>query len=415
MAKRIKRNLITGLDIGTSKVIALVGHVTSDGRIEIVGVGKRPSQGLSRGRVVNIEDVVASIQQAVSDAESMADCEIHTAYAGIAGDHISSVNSNGIVAVRQGEVSQDDIQRVLEAAKAIPIPADQEILHVLTRDFIIDDKQRNIRDPLGMSAVRLEANVHVITGDMTATQNITKCMQRCGLALGDVVLEQWASSFSVLTEDEKKSGVCLLDIGAGTTDIAVFYRGAISYTAALPLAGDQVTQDISMAFRIPTRVAEQLKLAHASASTFSLDKNDEALTLEDPVYASREISKRFLVRVVEARYEELFVLVKHQLLQQGFSPEQLAAGIVLTGGGAKIPGLVQLAEAIFRVPVRLGLPQSERIVANGSDFHDPAFATSLGLLLYGHQQTESGLDRPLQGLGVGSVWQRMKHWFQGNF
>jgi cell division protein FtsA len=264
MAKRSDRNLLVGLDIGTSKVVAIVGEIKADGTLEIIGIGSHPSRGLKKGVVVNIESTVQSIQRAVEEAELMAGCEIHAVYAGIAGSHVRSLNSHGIVAIKDKEVVQGDVERVIDAAKAVAIPADQKILHVLPQEYIIDS-QEGIRDPIGMSGVRLEAKVHIVTGADSAAQNIVKCVQRCGLVVDDIVLEQLASSYAVLTEDEKDLGVCVVDIGGGTTDIAVFGGGAIRHTAVIPIAGDQVTNDIAVSMRTPTQYAEDIKIKYACA------------------------------------------------------------------------------------------------------------------------------------------------------
>jgi cell division protein FtsA len=262
MSKKIERNLIVGLDIGTSKVVCLVGEIKADNSIEIIGIGSHPSRGLKKGVVVNIESTVKSIQRAVEEAELMAGCEIHSVYAGIAGSHVRSLNSHGIVAIRNKEVTAEDVDRVIDAARAVAIPADQKILHILPQEFIIDN-QEGIREPVGMSGVRLEAKVHIVTGADSAAQNIVKCVQRCGLSVDDVVLEQLASSYAVLADDEKELGVCLVDIGGGTTDIAVFSGGAIRYTAVIPIAGDQVTNDIAVSLRTPTQYAEEIKMKYA--------------------------------------------------------------------------------------------------------------------------------------------------------
>src|SRR5262244_2035678 len=302
MLKRSERNLIVGLDIGTSKVVALVGEVGPDGGIEVLGVGSQPSRGLKKGVVVNIESTVQSIQRAVEEAELMAGCEIHSVFAGIAGSHVRSLNSHGVVGVRDKEVSHGDVEHVIDAAKAVAIPADQKILHVLPQEFIVDG-QEGIRDPIGMSGVRLEAKVHIVTGADSAAQNIEKCIQRCGLAVDDVVLEQLASSFATLTDDEKELGVCLVDIGGGTTDIAVFSNGAIRHTAVIPIAGDQVTNDIAMTLRTPTKEAEELKLRHGCALRQLADPND---IIEVPGVGERgprKLSRPMLAEVIEPRIE----------------------------------------------------------------------------------------------------------------
>ncbi|MEJ2398946.1 MAG: cell division protein FtsA, partial [Gammaproteobacteria bacterium] len=266
MSKKMEKNLIVGLDIGTSKVVAIVGEVTADGDIEVIGIGSHPSRGLKKGVVVNIESTVQSIQRGVEEAELMAGCQIHSVYAGIAGSHIRSLNSHGIVAIRDKEVTAADVERVIDAARAVAIPADQRILHILPQEFIIDN-QEGIREPIGMSGVRLEAKVHMVTGAVSAAQNIIKCVRRCGLEVDDIILEQLASSNAVLTDDEKELGVCLVDIGGGTTDIAVFTEGAIRHTAVIPIAGDQVTNDIAVALRTPTQHAEEIKIKYACALT----------------------------------------------------------------------------------------------------------------------------------------------------
>ncbi|MDH5183763.1 MAG: cell division protein FtsA, partial [Gammaproteobacteria bacterium] len=370
-----------------------------------------PSRGLKKGVVVNIESTVQSIQRAVEEAELMAGCQIHSVYAGIAGSHIRSLNSHGIVAIRDKEVTQGDVERVIDAAKAVAIPADQKILHIIPQEFLIDN-QEGIREPIGMSGVRLEAKVHMVTGAVSAAQNIVKCVRRCGLEVDDIILEQLASSYSVLTEDEKELGVCMVDIGGGTTDMAIFSEGAIRHTAVIPIAGDQVTNDIAVALRTPTQYAEEIKIKYACALT-QLANPEE--TIEVPSVGdrpSRRLARQTLAEVVEPRYEELFSLVHEELRRSGFE-DLCAAGIVLTGGCAKMEGAVELAEEIFHMPVRLGLPQ---FVAGLADVvKNPIYATGVGLLLFGHKNGgeghyDSGLDQ-----GLGSVWNRMKSWFQGNF
>ena len=361
MAKRTDRKIIVGLDIGTSKVVALVGEQSADGSIETIGFGSQPSRGLKKGVVVNIESTVQSIQRAVEEAELMAGVEINAVYAGIAGSHIRSLNSHGVVAIRDREVSQHDVDHVIEAAKAVAIPADQRILHVLPQEFIIDG-QEGIRDPIGMSGVRLEAKVHIVTCADSAAQNIVKCVQRCGLEVEDIVLEQLASSFACLTDDERELGVCIVDVGGGTTDLAVFSGGAIRHTAVLPIAGDQVTNDIAVSMRTPTQYAEDIKLRHACALS-QLTNPDE--TIEVPGVGerpARRLARQTLAEVVEPRYEELFNLVRDELRRSGFE-EVVASGLVLTGGSSRMEGAIELAEEIFHMPVRLGLPQGVKGLA----------------------------------------------------
>ncbi len=411
MAKKVEKNMIVGLDIGTSKVVAIVGEITPEGSVEIIGIGSHPSRGLKKGVVVNIESTVHSIQRAIEEAELMAGCQIHSVYAGIAGSHIRSLNSHGIVAIRDKEVTPSDVERVIDAARAVAIPADQKILHILPQEFIIDS-QDGIREPVGMSGVRLEAKVHMVTGAVSAAQNIIKCVRRCGLEVDDVILEQLASSYTVLTEDEKELGVCLVDIGGGTTDIAVFTEGSIRHTAVIPIAGDQVTNDIAVALRTPTQNAEEIKIKYACALT-QLASGDESI--EVPSVGdrpARRLARQTLAEVVEPRYEELVTLVQAELRRSGFE-DLIAAGVVLTGGSSKIEGLVDLAEEIFHVPVRLGSPQ---YVSGLSDVvRNPIYATGVGLLLFGNQnRTHRNLDVHL-GRGLRGVWDRMKSWFQGNF
>ena len=410
MSRKTDKQLIVGLDIGTSKVVAIVGEVKPDGDIEIIGIGSHPSRGLKKGVVVNIESTVQSIQRAVEEAELMAGCEINSVYAGIAGSHVKSLNSHGIVAIRDKEVTAGDVERVIDAARAVAIPADQKILHILPQEFIIDE-QDGIKEPIGMSGVRLEAKVHMVTGAMSAAQNIIKCVKRCGLEVDDIILEQLASSYSVLTDDEKDLGVCIVDIGGGTTDIAVFTDGSIRHTAVIPIAGDQVTNDIAVALRTPTHYAEEIKLKYACALP-QLANPDE--TIEVPSVGDRpprRLARQTLAEVVEPRYEELFSLVQAELRRSGFE-DMIAAGIVLTGGSAKMEGAIELAEEVFHMPVRLGIPQH---VSGLSDVvRNPIHATGVGLLLFGSHGIAHGSREPLSG-SVSSLWERMKNWFQGNF
>jgi cell division protein FtsA len=411
MARKADKNVIVGLDIGTSKVLALVGEITSEGAIEVIGMGSQPSRGLKKGVVVNIESTVQSIQRAVEEAELMADCEINSVYAGIAGSHVRSLNSHGVVGIRDREVTHGDVEHVIEAAKAVAIPADQRILHVLPQEFIIDG-QEGIRDPIGMSGVRLEAKVHIVTGADSAAQNIIKCVQRCGLVVEDVVLEQLASSYAVLTEDEKELGVCLVDVGGGTTDIAVFAGGAIRHTAVIPIAGDQVTNDIAVSMRTPTQYAEDIKIRYACALS-QLANPDESI--EVPSVGdrpARRLARQTLAEIVEPRYEELFNLIREELRRSGFE-ELIAAGIVLTGGSARMEGAIELAEEIFHVPVRLGLPAQVRGLSDV--VRNPIYSTGVGLLLYARENTTATSRSAALTGNVAGVLERMKSWFKGNF
>ena len=411
MSKKTSGNLIVGLDIGTSKVVAIVGEITDEGGIDIIGIGTQPSHGLKRGVVVNIESTVQSIQRAVEEAELMAGCQIRSVYAGIAGSHIRSINSHGIVAIKDKEVTGADVARVIDAAKAVAIPADQRILHVLPQEFIIDNSE-GIRDPISMSGVRLEAKVHLVTGASSAAQNIIKCVRRCGLEVDDIILEQLASSCSVLTDDEKELGVCLVDIGGGTTDIAVFSDGAIRHTSVIPIAGDQVTNDIAVALRTPTQYANDLKIKYACALR-QLATDDE--TIEVPSVGDREprrLARQTLAEVVEPRYEELLGLVQAELRRSGFE-EICAAGVVLTGGSSKMEGVIDLAEEIFHMPVRLGYPQ--HVSGLVDVVRNPIHATGVGLLLFGNKQQYGLSSYQLDDQSEAGVWAKMKSWFQGNF
>ena len=411
MARKMDKDLIVALDIGTNKIAALVGEVTPDRQIEIVGFGTHPSRGLKRGVVVNIEATVQSIQRAIEEAELMAGCDIQSAFTGIAGSHISSLNSHGIVAIRDREVNQTDVDRVIDAAKAVAIPADLKILHILPQHFIVDS-QEGVREPIGMSGVRLEARVHIVAGAVSAAQNITKCVRRCGLQVDDIILEQLASSYAVLTEDEKELGVCMVDIGGGTTDIAIFRDGAIRHTAVIPIAGDHVTNDIAVALRTPTQHAELIKKKYASVLPEFIDP---AEMIEAPSLAKQRpaqpIQRKSLAQVVHARYEELFTLVLAELRRSGFE-ELISAGIVLTGGASKVPGCIELAESLFQMPVRLGLPQN---VSGLIDVRQgPGFSTGVGLLLYGLQRQQDPQSVVFKR-GSSNLWSRMRNWFQGNF
>ncbi|MFM8333434.1 MAG: cell division protein FtsA [Candidatus Methylumidiphilus sp.] len=411
MARKSDRNLIVGLDIGTSKVAAIVGEMKEDGEIEVIAIGSHPSRGLKKGVVVNLEATVQSIQRAIEEAEEMSGCRIHSVYAGIAGSHISSMNSHGIVAIKEKEVTQSDVDRVIDSARAVAIPADQKILHILPQEFVID-RQEGIKEPIGMSGIRLEARVHIVTGAVSAAQNIEKCIRRCGLEVDDVILEQLASAYAVLADDEKELGVCLVDIGGGTTDIAVFTDGAIRHTAVIPIAGDQVTNDIAVALRTPAQFAEEIKIKYACALTqlAKLEDSIEVPSIGDR--PSRQISRLNLAEIVEPRYEELLLLVQSELRRSGFE-DLIAAGIVLSGGSAKVEGLAELAEEIFHMPVRLGLPQY--VSGLGEVVRNPAYATGVGLLLFGRQHGPHGEKSASGDGGFRGMWNKMKSWFQSNF
>jgi cell division protein FtsA len=410
MTSAIGNRMIVGLDIGTSKVVAIVGEMTPERELEIVGIGSHASRGLKKGVVVNIESTVQSIQRAIEEAELMAGCQIHSVFAGIAGNHIRSLNSHGIVAIRDREVFQPDIERVIDAAQAVAIPADQKILHILPQEFLVDT-QEGVREPLGMSGVRLEAKVHLVTCAVNAAQNIEKCIKRCGLEVEDIILEQVASGYAVLTEDEKDLGVCLVDIGGGTSDIAIFTDGAIRHTAVIPIAGDQVTNDIAMALRTPTQNAEDLKIRYACALASLAGENETIKVPSVGDRSDRDLSRQALAEVVEPRYDELFTLIQAELRRSGFE-DLVAAGVVLTGGTSKMEGVVELAEEIFHMPVSIGRPHG---VSGLADIvRNPIYSTAVGLLQYGAKQHNDELVLPLNA-GMETVVGRVKNWFLGSY
>src|SRR5256885_3716398 len=394
-----EKNLIVGLDIGTSKIAAIVAEIAPDGALNVIGMGTQPSRGLKKGVVVNIEATMASIQRAIEEAELMADCRISEVYTGIAGSHIRSLNSSGMVAIKEKEVTQADVDRVVETAKAVAIPNDQQVLHILPQEFIIDG-QEDVHDPLGMSGVRLEVKVHIVTGAVSAVENLTECVRRCGLEVRDVMLQPLASAKAVLNDDEKDLGVCLMDIGGGTTDIAVFAGGAIRHTAVIPIAGDQVTNDIAMTLRTPTKEAEELKIRHGCALRQLADAND---IIEVPGVGERgprKLSRPMLAEVIEPRIEELYTLVLAELRRSGFE-ELLSSGIVLTGGSALLQGMTELGEEVFHLPVRVGVPVYMGGLADV--VKSPRYATAVGLLLEGREQYLRSLAARAQVAGTRGV------------
>jgi len=409
MGKETK-NLIVGLDIGTSKIVAMAAELTPDGQMEVRGIGSHESKGLRKGVVVNIEATVGAIQRALEEAELMADAKITRVYTGIAGNHIRSFNSTGMVAIKDKEVTAIDVDRAVETARAMPIPNDQQVLHILTQEFVIDG-QDGIREPLGMSGHRLEVKVHIVTGAVSAAQNIVKCVRRCGLEVADLVLQPLASSVAVLSEDEKELGVALVDIGGGTTDVAIFTHGAIRHTAVIPIAGDQITNDIAMALRTPTPEAEVIKLRHGVALRQLADPREmvEVPGLGDR--NARELSRQTLAEVIEPRVEELYNLVQQVLRQSGYE-ELISSGIVLTGGSAVMQGMVELGEEIFHMPVRIGVPRY--IGALADVVRNPRYATAVGLLLEGKAQVDRGV-MSRQGGSFKQTVTRMRDWFQKNF
>ena len=409
---RDNRSLIVALDIGTSKIVVIVAEAAPDGTgFEVIGLGQHPSRGLKRGVVVNIESTVNSIQRALEEAELMANVKIREVITGIAGSHVKSFNSHGMVAIKDKEVAPMDVERVLETARAVSIPTDQQILHILTQEFIIDG-QEDVREPVGMSGVRLEVKVHIVTGAVSAAQNIMKCVRRCGLEVRDLILQSLASATAVLTEDEKDLGVCLVDIGGGTTDLAVFVQGAIRHTAVIPIAGDQITNDIAMALRTPTAAAEEIKMAHGCALRQMADADQLVEVPGVGDRGPRQLSRHTLAEVIEPRVEELFTLIQAELRRSGFE-ELLSSGIVLTGGTSAMSGMLELGEEIFHMPVRVGVPNYRgglsEVVRN------PRFATGMGLLISGFEQHQKA---QVSRASIGSLTQlvdRMKNWFKSAF
>jgi cell division protein FtsA len=407
-----KSNYIVGLDIGTTKICCIIGEVTSENEIDIIGLGQSPSRGLRKGVVVNIDSTVESIKTAVEEAELMAGCEIDSVFVGIAGGHINSLNSHGIIAVKGKDITQKDIERVIEAAKAIAIPLDREVIHVLPQEYIVDS-QDGIKTPLGMAGVRLEAKVHIVTAAVTSAQNIVKCVNKAGLGVQDIVLEQLASSESVLSSDEKELGVAMVDIGGGTSDMATFLPGAIKHTSVLTIAGSQMTNAIAIGLRTPNSEAEKIKHSYGCAYS-SLVREDE--TIEVPSVGGREprtVSRQILSEIIEARAKEMFELLDHELNASGFR-EIISSGIVLTGGAANMQGIAELAESVFQGPVRVGTP----IGLGGliDVVNSPMYATSTGLIQYGSKRLKSGSIRELQGRNLfEKIFSRMRDWAEEFF
>ncbi|MCF8157990.1 MAG: cell division protein FtsA [Burkholderiaceae bacterium] len=406
-----EKNLIIGLDIGTSKVVAIVAELMADGSMNVIGLGQHVSRGLKKGVVINIDSTVNAIQRAIEEAELMADCTIKNVFTGIAGSHVQSINARGMVKIKDAEVTQADVARVIETAQAIALPSDQQILHILTQEYIIDG-QEDVREPLGMSGMKLEVKVHIVTGAVAAAQNIVKSIKRCGLEVTDLILQPLASSEAVLTEDEKELGVCLVDIGGGTTDIAVFKQGAIRHTAVIPIAGDQITNDVAVALRTPTQSAEDIKIKHGCALRQLADPREVVEVQGTDGRESRQLSVQTLAEVIEPRVVELYEFVLAELRRSGLE-EMIASGIVITGGSAMMKGMVELGEEIFHMPVRMGLP---RYVGGLSEVvSNPRYATGVGLLLIGKRQVAQQIQGSLDANSFGRILERMKSWFQGNF
>jgi len=406
-----KRNgLVVGLDIGTSKVCAIVGEMTERG-VEVIGVGSHLSQGLRKGVVINIESTVESIKKAVQEAELMAGCEINSVFTGIAGGHIKGFNSHGIVAVKNKEVTDRDVERVIDAAKAVAIPMDREVLHILPQDYIIDD-QDGIKEPLGMSGVRLEAKVHIVTGAVTSAQNIVKCCNRTGLNVADIVLEPLASAEAVLTSEEKELGVALVDMGGGTTDIALFHDGSVKHTAVLAIGGDHLTSDIAAGLRTPIGEAERIKQRYGYARTNMVTRDERVEVPSVGGRNSRTISRQILCEIIEPRLDEIFQLIRREIAKSGYDG-LLASGVVMTGGSTLLPGMVQMAEEVMGMPVRLGVPMH---VSGLTDvISSPIYATGVGLVLYGMKRQDKNFFRIREDNIFGKVRGRMSDWFSEFF
>jgi cell division protein FtsA len=400
--------IIVGLDIGTTKICAVVGEARPDG-IEIIGMGSHPSDGLRKGVVINIERTVNSIKEAIEEAETMAGCEISSVYAGIAGGHIKGFNSHGVIALKEKEVTRKDIDRVIEAARAVAIPMDREVIHTLVQEFIVDD-QDGIVDPLGMSGVRMEAKVHIVTGAVTSAQNIIKCANRAGLDVYDIVLESLASSEATLTDEERHLGVALIDFGGGTTDMAVFSKGSIKHTSVLALGGDNLTYDIAVGLRTPKMEAEKIKMRYGCALSSMIGKDE---TIEVAGVAGRKpriLSRQILGEILEPRVEEIFTLIYSDLIHSGYE-NMISSGVVVTGGSAEMSGVIELAEQVFNAPCRLGFPQD--IQGLVEVVNKPMYATAVGLVLYGAKRRKESKKFRIRDSNIfNRVMSRMKRWFQ---
>ena len=409
MSKETK-DLIVGLDIGTSKIVTLVAELDAEGRLSVLGIGSQDSNGLKKGMVVNIEATVSSISRAIQEVELMTGCKVTDVYTGIAGSHVKSKDSNGMTVVKDKEVSRYDVERAIEAANATPISADDQILHTLVQEFIVDG-QDGVKEPIGMDARRLEVKVHLVTGAVTAVQNIVKCVHRCGLEVDDLVLQPLASGYAVLTEDEKDVGVCLVDIGGGTTDVAIFAQGAIRHTAVIPIAGDQITSDIGHALRTSTQDAEEIKIAYGVALQQLADADE---MIEVPGVGDRpstSLSRQTLAGFIQPRVEEILQKVQEELVRSGYE-RLLRAGVVLTGGAAQMPGMIELGEEIFHNTVKIGVPHYS---GNLKDMvRNPRYSTAMGLLLEGQAQRQRGL-KLRDPKSFRQVLGRMRAWFEKNF
>jgi cell division protein FtsA len=405
-----RNSLVVGLDIGTSKVCAIVGEMTERG-VEVIGVGSHLSQGLRKGVVINIESTVESIKKAVEEAELMAGCEIKSVFTGIAGGHIKGFNSHGIVAVKNKEVSERDVERVIDAAKAVAIPMDREVLHILPQDYIIDE-QDGIKEPLGMSGVRLEAKVHIVTGAVTSAQNIIKCCNRTGLNVADIVLEPLASAEAVLTSEEKELGVALVDMGGGTTDIALFHDGAVKHTAVLAIGGNHLTSDIAAGLRTPIGEAEKIKQRYGYARTNMVTRDEKVEVPSVGGRNPRTISRQILCEIIEPRLDEIFQLIRREIAKSGYDGS-LASGVVMTGGSTLLPGMVEMGEDVMGMPARLGVPM--HVGGLVDVISSPIYATGVGLVLYGMKRQEKNFFRIREDNIFGKVRGRMVDWLSEFF
>jgi cell division protein FtsA len=411
MTKSLDRDLIVGLDIGTAQIKAVVGEITADDKLSIVGVGTHASRGMDKGGVNDLNLVVQAVQRAIDEAELMADCRVSSVYLGITGKHIRCQNESGMVPINDTEVTAEDVANVIHAAKSVPISAERRMLHVLPQEFSVD-MQEGIKSPVGMSGVRMEARAHIITCANDMAKNIEKCVERCGLQVDQLIFTALASSFAVLTDDEKELGVCVVDMGGGTIDLAIYTNGALRHTAVIPVAGNQVTSDIAKIFRTPLSHAEEIKVQYACALRSMVGKEESIEVPSVGGRPARSMSRHTLAEVVEPRYQELFELVLEEIRSSGLE-EQIAAGVVLTGGTAKMEGAVEFAEDIFQMPVRVGQPM--HVTGLREYVQDPAYASVVGLLLYGKdarmQQKKTADVRD----SVSSFVKRISSWFKGEF
>jgi cell division protein FtsA len=411
MSKIIERNLVVGLDIGTSKISVAVGEITPDNQLSIVGVGNQPARGMDKGGVNDLNLVIQSIQRAINEAELMADCQISSIYLGISGKHISCQNENGMVPVNDKEVTQEDVDNVIHTARSVPISAERRMLHVLPQEFTLDC-QDGIKSPIGMSGVRMEAKVHIVTCANDMAKNLVKCVERCNLTADQLIFSALASSYSILTDDEKELGICVIDMGAGTMDISIFTGGALRHTAVIPVAGNQVTSDIAKIFRTPLSHAEEIKVQYACALRHLVSMEESIEVPSVGGRPARTMSRHTLSEVVEPRYQELFELIQEEVREAGLE-DQIAAGYVLTGGTAKMEGAVEFAEEIFQMPVRIASPIAVQGLKEYVD--DPSYATVVGLLHYGMQAQKSGVKEHQKSAGVTGLWSRLHAWFKGEF